>query len=382
MNKAKNFVTGQAFISCMASLISILLGLLFGLVLLVIFNSDFAFRGFGKMLLTGIASSDKLAKVLYQAAPLIMTGLAVGFAFKTGLFNIGATGQYTVGAFCALAAVIQFQMPWYVGLLAAMVGGALWGAIPGICKAFFNVNEVITAIMFNWIGMFLVNLLITNMPKMISNYWAGPQSDRTANLAVANPKGMIPKAGLDQMMDSNYMNISIFIVIIIAIVAYLILQKTTFGYELKACGYNRNASEYAGINAKRNIVLSMVISGAFAGIGGGIYYLSGTAQYNLVKSLLAAGFNGIPVALLASSNPIGTIFSGLFISYIQVGGDAMQPEFAKETIDIIISVIIYLSAFSLLIRGMIAKWMKPDKGNVNDETKVPSNTVKKEAQKK
>lgn len=379
MNKAKNFFTSQSFISCMASLISILFGLVFGLVLLFIFNSDFALRGFGKMVSTGITSSDKLAKVLYQAAPLIMTGLSVGFAFKTGLFNIGATGQYTIGAFCALTAAIQFQMPWYVGLIAAMIGGALWGAIPGICKAFFNVNEVITAIMFNWIGMFLVNLLINNMPKMIANYWAGPQSDRTASLAVANPGGMIPKAGLDQMMGSNYMNISIFLVIVIAVIVYVILQKTTFGYELKACGFNRNASEYAGINAKRNIVFSMVISGALSGIGGGIYYLSGTAQYNLVKSLLAAGFNGIPVALLASSNPVGTIFSGLFISYIQVGGDAMQPEFAKETIDIIISVIIYLSAFSLLIREIIGKFIKSDKGNVNAE---PVSEAEKPAQSK
>lgn len=144
----------------MASFLSILFGLLFGLILLFLFNSEFALRGFNKMIATGIGSSDKLAKVLYQAAPLIMTGLSVGFAFKTGLFNIGATGQYTIGAFCALTAVIQFQMPWYIGLLAAVIGGALWGAIPGICKAFFNVNEVITAIMFNWIGMFLVNLLI------------------------------------------------------------------------------------------------------------------------------------------------------------------------------------------------------------------------------
>lgn len=367
MNKTKNFLTSQSFVSCMASFLSILFGLLFGLILLFLFNSEFALRGFNKMIATGIGSSDKLAKVLYQAAPLIMTGLSVGFAFKTGLFNIGATGQYTIGAFCALTAVIQFQMPWYIGLLAAVIGGALWGAIPGICKAFFNVNEVITAIMFNWIGMFLVNLLISNMPKMIANYWAGPQSDRTASLAVANPSGMIPKAGLDKLMGSNYMNISIFMVILIAVLVYLVLQKTTFGYELKACGYNRNASEYAGINAKKNIVLSMVISGALAGIGGGIYYLSGTAQYNLVKSLLAAGFNGIPVALLASSNPVGTIFSGLFISYIQVGGDAMQPEFAKETIDIIISVIIYLSAFSLLIQEIIRKFIKADKGNVNAE---------------
>jgi simple sugar transport system permease protein len=144
-------------------------------------------------------------------------------------------------------------------------------------------------------------------------------------------------------MESSYMNIGIFIAIGIAIIMFIVLHKTVFGYELKACGYNRNASVYAGINAKRNIVLSMVISGALAGIGGGLYYLAGTGQYSLVKSLVSMGFNGIPVALLASSDPIGTIFSALFISYIQVGGDAMQPEFVREIIDIIVAAILYLS---------------------------------------
>jgi len=178
-------------------------------------------------------------------------------------------------------------------------------------------------------------------------------ANRTINLAAANKSAIIPKLGLDTLFGSTYMNISILITAAIAIVIFIVLNKTTFGYELKACGYNRNASIYAGINAKRNIVLSMVISGGLAGIGGGIYYLSGTAQFLVVKSLLAMGFNGIPVALLATSNPVGIIFSSLFVSYIQVGGEAMQPEFSPEIINIIISVIIYLSAFSMLLKGLI-----------------------------
>lgn len=359
MHRIKRIVQSPGFSSCLASIASIIAGLLVGLVLLFAFNAPFALQGFRQILVTGFGALDKLAKVLYQAAPLIMTGLSVGFAFKTGLFNIGATGQYTVGAFFALVAVIQFQLPWYIGLLFAMVGGALWGAIPGIFKAFFNVNEVITSIMFNWIGLFAVNLAINNMPMMLANAWGAVNKDRTAALSAANPGGMLPKLGLDELMDSAFMNVGVFIAIAIAIVMWIILSKTTFGYELKACGYNRNASTYAGINAKRNIVLSMVIAGALSGIGGGLYYLSGTAQYTLVKTLLATGFNGIPVALLASSHPLGTVFSGLFISYIQVGGDAMQPEFVKEIIDIIISAIIYLAAFALLMRTIIGKYLKP-----------------------
>ncbi|HRX59359.1 MAG TPA: ABC transporter permease [Eubacteriales bacterium] len=341
--------------SFFASMISIGIGLVFGLILLIILNPEASGEAFVSLISAGFRSSDKFAKVLYQAAPLIMTGLSVAFAFKTGLFNIGATGQYTVGGAFALIAAIQLQQPWYVCLILALIGGAFWGLFPGLFKAYFNVNEVITSIMFNWIAMFAVNLTINNLPMMLAKYWGGAQMDRTANLAQANPSALIPRLGLDELMNSNYMNISIFIAILFAIVAWIILSKTTFGYELKACGFNRNASIYAGINAKRNIVLSMVISGAFAGVGGGLYFLAGTGQYTLLKQLLTAGFNGIPVALLASSHPIGTIFSALFVSYIQVGGDAMQPDFVKEIIDIIISVIIYLAAFALLMRELLTR---------------------------
>jgi len=297
-----------------------------------------------------------------------MTGLSVGFAFKTGLFNIGATGQYTVGAFAALVCAIQFQLPWYVCVIAAMLAGALWGMFPGLFKALFNVNEVITSIMFNWIGLFCVNLALLNMEKMRPPYWVpSPIKDRTASLKYANPEAIIPKAGLDELFGSPYINISFLIAILFAILMYVVLNKTTFGYELKACGHNREAARYAGINAKRNIVLSMVISGALAGVAGGLYYLSGEADYNILKVLLPMGFNGIPVALLAMSHPIGTIFSAFFVSYIQVGGESMQPYFAVEMIDIIISVIIYLAAFALLTRGLLKRVIKSDQGNVNAE---------------
>ena len=366
----------QAITSLLASLLSIAVGLLVGLGLLLILNAPHALNGFAKILTTGVASTEKLAKMLYQAMPMMLCGLSVAFAFKTGLFNIGAAGQYTMGAFCALTAAIALQQPWYVALLFAVVGGAVLGAVPGICKAFFNVNEVITSIMFNWITMYAVNLTINNMPIMITNYWSKSSiKDRTAPLADANPAAILPKGGLDTLMNSNYINIGIFIAIIVAVLIWVVLQKTVLGYELKACGYNRHASQYAGINAKRNIVLSMVISGALAGLGGGLYYLSGTGQYTLVKSLLGMGFNGIPVALLASSNPIGVIFSSLFISYIQVGGDALQPHFIKENIDIIISAIIYLSAFALLLKGWIAKaLLRGSAANANTELAATGST--------
>ncbi len=350
-------------VSFLSSIVSIVFGLIIGFILLLCFNAPHALGGITKILTTGFSSSDKLGKVLYQAVPLIFTGLSVAFAFKTGLFNIGATGQYTVGAFCALFCAIVLKCPWYVSLLAAALGGAVWGFFPGLFKALFNVNEVITSIMFNWIGLYAVNLMISNQKLMLANSWGASNPDRTANLsAVMGMSGTenmltIPKGGLDKLFDSKWINIGIFIAVAAALIIYMIINRTTFGFGLRACGYNKNASLYAGIPAKRNIVLSMVIAGALSGIGGGIYFLNGPAQYTLYKVLLTMGFNGIPVALLALSNPIGVIFSALFISYIQVGGDALQPEFAKEIIDIIISVIIYLSAFSLIIRTLIGKFL-------------------------
>ena len=235
-----------AVVGVLASLLSIVVGLVLGFVLLVLLNPGAAVGGMRAMLATGFSSMDKLGKVLYQAAPLMMCGLSVGFAFKTGLFNIGASGQYTMGAFFSLLCAIQFQLPWYVCLLAGAVGGAIWGIFPGLFKAYFNVNEVITAIMFNWIGMYLVNLLLANMPNMLASGWGASNSDRTAALNVANPGAILPRGPFAALFgNSSWINISIIITIIFAILVWVILQKTTFGYELKACGLSRDAAQYA-----------------------------------------------------------------------------------------------------------------------------------------
>ena len=297
---------------------------------------------------------------ILQAAPLIMTGLSVAFAYKTGLFNIGAAGQYTVGAFMALYFAIVLKMPWWVCLIASAVGGAIWGAIPGFFKAFLNVNEVITAIMFNWIGLYAVNTLIYQGGN-------GPmfnlKTTKTFTLKESAPQSLLPSfnvtvGGKDYFGKMFMPTIGIFIAIAMAVLIWVIINKTTFGYELKACGHNKNAAKYAGINEKTNIVLSMTIAGALAGLGAGLFYLSGSKEWEpLVSTALpATGFNGISVALLASSNPIGCIFSAIFISHITVGGGFMTAKlFPSEVSDIISGVVIYLCAFSLLFKGRIMK---------------------------
>ncbi|HCX79536.1 MAG TPA: ABC transporter permease, partial [Firmicutes bacterium] len=290
-----------------------------------------------------------IGRVMYFATPIILTGLSVGFAFKTGLFNIGASGQFILGAFGAV--IVGIKLPqlgsvhWVVALLAAAILGGLWALLPGILKAYANVHEVISSIMMNYIGMYLVNYLVLNTVY-----------DRLRNQSMGVAKSaVIPKMGLDKIFPRSNVNAGFFIAILAVIVIYIILNRTSFGFELKAVGYNRDASKYAGINEKRSIILSMVIAGALAGLGGGLLYLAGTGKYIEVVDILAAeGFTGISVALLGLSNPIGILFAGLFIGYITVGGDYMQLyDFAPEIIDIIVASIIYFSAFSLIVKNVI-----------------------------
>ena len=368
----------------LASLICIVIGLAVGFVVLMVLGgitlaqegSVFSFgellkttwnQGFKPILQGGFYSKANTMGMgvrmeILQAAPLVMTGLSVAFAFKTGLFNIGAAGQYTVGAFFALYSAIILKMPWWACLIAASVGGAIWGAIPGFFKAFLNVNEVITAIMFNWIGLYGVNTLIYQKG-------AGPmfnlKTTKTYTIKEASPGSLLPSFNVSINGDDYFgklfkPSIGIFVAIAVAVIIWIIINKTTFGYELKACGHNKDAAKYAGINEKKNIVLSMTIAGALAGLGAGLFYLSGSKEWEpLVSTALpAAGFNGISVALLASSNPIGCIFSAIFISHITTGGGFMFAKlFPSEVADIISGVVIYLCAFSLLFKGGIMKLM-------------------------
>ena len=351
----------DVLLSIGASLVCIVIGLLVGLIILFCINSENALDGFVRIVKGGFYLAPKgVGSEITQAAPLIMTGLSVAFAFKTGLFNIGAAGQYTVGVFGALYFAIILHMPWYVCLLAAMVCGAIWGAVPGFFKAYFNVNEVITSIMFNWIGLYLVNELMYSTIKGMYDQ----KTTRTYKLSSVSPESLIPNMGLNTIFKTNSTTIAIFIAIIIAIIMYIVLSKTTFGYELKACGFNKDAAKYAGINEKRNIVLSMTISGALAGIGAGLYYLSGGSEWNpqVATALPAIGFNGIPVALLALSNPIGVVFAAIFVAHISVGGAYLPTKyFQPEIADFIVAVIIYLCAFVMLFKGIVTNMIQKKK---------------------
>ncbi len=365
--------------SVLAALLCILIGLVVGLVALFIINPGHAWdQGFLRIIQGGFYDFPYgVGKTLTNSAPLIMTGLSVAFAFKTGLFNIGAAGQYTLGAFGALYCALILNLPWYVCLLASALFGAVWGAIPGIFKAYLNINEVITSIMFNWIGLYMVNEIIYARG---TGAMYDANNTRTWKLADRAPGALIPSCGLSDLFHTSSTTIAIFLAIAAAVVVWVILEKTTFGYELKAVGLNKNAARYAGINEKKNVILSMTIAGALAGFGAGLLYLSAGAEWNPLNStsLPAMGFNGIATALLASSNPIGTIFSSLFISHITVGGSFLPTRyFPTEIADLISGIIIYLCAFAMLFRGVIAKKLHADK-DAADANAEPAAQTKKE----
>ena len=363
--------------SVLASLLSILIGLAVGSVvaLLVGVGND-AIGGKGawegiRLIFLGLFSTGRnaagaltfgfnpvnIGNMLFRATPLILTGLSVALAFKTGLFNIGASGQYLAGTcatlFIALSSPSGAVPPfiiWVLAFLGGMAAGALWGAIPGLLKALLNINEVIACIMTNWIAANVVTWLfdMSNLKNMVENTKSGYIYKTTFNNVATS------KLGLDKLFPGSQVNGGFIIAAVLAVVVYILLAKTTFGYELKACGANRHAARYAGIKDRRNIVLSMALAGALAGAAGSLYYLSGNTEFfwNTYQSLPAAGFNGIAVALLAVNNPIAVIFTGCFMSMLNIAGLQLAnlTAYNEYITDVIIAVIVYLAAFSLIIK--------------------------------
>ena len=345
-----------------ASVLAILAGLVAGLAILILSNPQNAFQGLLTIFKGGWNNGlTGVGQVMYHATPIIMTGLSVGFAFKTGMFNIGAAGQLMVGGFVAVyvGATWTFlpgALHWIVALVMGMLAGMAWGTIVGLFKALLNVNEVITSIMLNYIGMYLINFTIKN------SHLYDPLKNQTVNVAA---NAIIPKGGLDNLFfilkgrfkDVSSVNAGFFIAVGFAILIYILLTRTTFGYELNACGHNRVASRYAGISEKRAIISAMAIAGGLSGVAGALMYLAPSSGMHIhVEEVLAAqGFNGIAVALLGLSNPIGIIFTGIFVAHLTEAGRHLQSlRYMKEIIDVIIGLIIYFSAFALLARDFLS----------------------------
>ena len=346
MKKNSKFLRSNAVQSLIASIICIIVGLFIGYLVLLIINPSGAWGAITAIVKNFLYYPSKPAAIKYlgstlvKAAPLIMCSLSVLFAYKTGLFNIGAAGQYVAGAGACLHLALGLKAPWWICLLAAALTGALFGAVSGALKAYCNVNEVISCIMLNWIGLYAVNMLLTSVKE--------PASPYTVQLASRNPGAILPDLGLSDLFYRNqYVTIAIPLSIIIAILIWVLLEKTKFGFELKATGLNKFAARYCGMKEKKNLILTMVISGALAGLGAAFYYLSGMEQWSCTQtSIPGMGFNGIAGAFLGSLNPIGTIFSSYFIQHITSGGAYVDKTlYCTQISDFISAIIIYLCGF-------------------------------------
>ena len=387
-----------------ASLLSILAGLVFGGIVVLIVgltSSSISVSGawdgirliFAGILSTGRNAAGQLTwgfnpanigNMLFRATPLIMTGLSVALANKAGLFNIGAPGQYLMGTMATLAIALGIPagalpgiVVWLLAFFGGMLAGALWGAVPGLVKAYLNINEVLACIMTNWIAANIVTWFFdeSNFKNMVEGTKTGYVYRTTYGLVdgtyVDGAGIATTKLGLDKIFPGSQVNAGILVAIVMAILVYIMISKTTFGYELKACGANRHAARYAGIHDKRNIVLSMAIAGALSAAGASLYYLSGNTEFfwSTYQSLPSTGFNGIPVALLALNNPIGVIFSGIFMAMLNIVGLQLTnlTAYNEYITDVIIAAIVYLSAFSLVIRMLISARKKPRKESKKTE---------------
>ena len=360
MKKDRFLVSMMGVMNAFSSILAIIAGLVAGFIILLISNPSQSFSGFLTILTGGFSDMFNFGQVLYYATPIILTGLSVGFAGKTGLFNIGASGQFTSGMYATILVAIKLSslpgpLLCVAAIVAGVVAGAIWGMIPGLLKAFSNVHEVIACIMMNYIGMYLVNYLI----KETGVY------DQLKNMTSRVPShANLPTLGLDRLFSTptgqgavraSSVGSGILIAMVVCVILYIVLEKTKFGYELKSCGFNREAARYAGINENRGIMLSMVIAGALAGLGGALLALAGAGRGVTVVDVLAnEGFQGIPVALLGLYNPIGILFSGVLIAYLTQSGFLLQRlNFAPEIIEIIVSIIIYFSALALLLKNAV-----------------------------
>lgn len=352
-----------------ASLICCLAGVIIGTLVMIILNPSKFTYGYQIFWSSGF---NDLVQVLYQMSPLVFCGLAVALCYRCGMFNIGASGQYAAGGFFALLCGWKFNLHWSLCLLIGIVAGAIVGAIPGLLKSIFNVNEVISAIMINWIILFLTRMLIKTIPGFFIQNQSGTPTIDNPNIL----PGMLPNTYISA--SSYPLNISSIIAIVVAIIIAVVLGKTTFGYKLKATGFNRSAAEYAGVNSKLNIVLAFVLSGAVAGLGGACFYLLPGNMFKAdITSVWSEGFDGISVAFLANNNPIGILFSGFFIAFLKVCGKGLTTDtgFDPSAADITISVILYLSAFALILYNYLMKDRHKNDYVLDKETLIKNRSV-------
>ena len=358
MKQNKNILKNPGVQSLLTSLLCILLGLFIGYLVLLLINPTGAWGAITNVMKNFLTYSSAKAQLKYlgntlvRTAPLLMCSLSVLFVYKVGLFNIGAAGQYVAGACACLYAALYLHWHWLPCMLLAIAAGALLGVISGLLKSSFNVSEVISGIMLNWIALYITNMLLTNVKEATSPY--------TYQLKAEGPQAILPQISLSKLLSGNqYVTIAIPIAIVCAVVIWVVLSKTLFGYELTATGNNPNAAKYCGMAEKRNIILTLAIGGALAGLGASLLYQTGYEQWQCTySSVPSMGFNGIAAAFLGGLSPIGSIFASFFIQHITAGGAYVDKSlYCSQISDLISAIIIYLCSFVLFFKTVLSSWI-------------------------
>mgnify|MGYP002783157388 CR=1 FL=1 len=337
------------------SILAVVLGLIAGAILMFLIG-DNPIDGYAYLFKGGVMNIERIGNTLATSTPLILTGLSVAFAFRTGLFNIGTPGQMLFGGFCATAIGLTYNasMPRPI-LLSVMIivgalAGALWAFVPGLLKAKFNVNEVVSSIMMNWTCYWIVYYTIPA-------YFKGESLETESRLLpeVASLKTPI----ITNLFDGSYINLGIFIAILAVIIVGFILNKTVLGYELKAVGFNKDAAEYGGMSVNKNIVISMMISGALSGLAGVAQYV-GNASNIQIGVMPSQGFDGIAVSLLGANTPVGVLLSAVFFGLLYSGKGFMNANTSipPEIADTIIATIIYFAATSAVVPRIVNRFKR------------------------
>lgn len=341
MNK-KKILEGNAFYT----VIAIVFGFLAGAVVLAIAGIS-PIATYSKLISSIFGKPKYLVWSVVYGIPLIMTGLGVAFSFRTGVFNIGAEGQFVVGSLAACVIGLKVDAPAIIHvplcILGAAAAGALWSAFAGLLKVKRGINEVLTFIMMNWIAFYLSNYVV-NLP--------GIKADgKEATMDILESAEIFFPESIRQATGCNTANYGIIIAIVAAILTWYIINKTTLGYQLRAVGFNRHAASYGGINSDRAIMKAMAISGMMAGLGGALQVMGNATRIAQFAGQEGYGFQGITVALIAGSNPIGCIFSGIFYGAMKYGGLKLTTIGApKEVLDIIMGTIVLFIAVSHIFK--------------------------------
>lgn len=359
MDKKKSLIDIIADNKLIHTLLAIVIGFIVGALFMVVMDVSVS-AAYGKLFSSIFSGIKNISYCIVYATPYIVVGLSVAFSFKTGVFNIGAEGQFVVGTIAACVVSILFgNLPSIILIplcfIVAMIAGAVWGVIVGVLKTKWGINEVLSMIMFNWIAFYLSNY-ITYLPAIYSE--GNSSASKTISDAARTllPEGMIKSLGL-----APTANWGILVAIVLTVVVWYIIEKTTLGYELKAVGYNKNAAEYGGINVNKSILTALGISGAMSGIAGALHLMGMSGRVSVFAGQEGFGFAGIVVALIGMNNPFGVFIAGLFYGALKYGGGKLTLVGAHgEVIDIIVGTVVFFIAISGLF-SYVRKLKKEEK---------------------